>query len=182
MALISNAKGRKEITESGYYRLFNNDNDIQNKEVALLIAKLSSMIQASTISNGLHLEKSLGYEKYNKNKLIKIKIRQIKIIIKNSFFKIYMLFFSKLKEISKIRQKKNDKTEIFLNLLKKNNQNFKDSNINLKKKFFIRIKELIYLENHVKISKFVVLKTLILKNKLILRKYWNYFKEYSTFI
>lgn len=69
MSLISNARGRTDVKDSGYYRVFNT---IPKYDlIALEIASLLSKTQSTVISNGIHLEKSLIDTRYNKNVLHK---------------------------------------------------------------------------------------------------------------
>lgn len=66
---LSTSKGRSDVQNSGYYRLFAETTD---DEFALRLASIVSKIQARTISNGCMLDSQLIVDpRYNNNEIIK---------------------------------------------------------------------------------------------------------------
>ena len=113
-------------------------------------------------------------------------MRKIKLILKNHFFKNLMIGFSQLQKENYLKNRKKIgkslRKELLLKLLNRMNQRLKPTSTNFKKQFFNKIKEIIQNEDEQKIVKFCVFKMLILKQQLVLRKFWEIYKKCSKFL
>ena len=121
----------------------------------------------------------------NKNKLIKSKLNKIIFIVKNQYLEMLNSGFRAIRnkfERHFIRKKINKiNNKIFQKeFLQRISQIFKPTEIIFKKRFFNLLQNLQRKDSSIRIRRYEALKTLILNNKLPLRKFFNAFHEKSN--
>ena len=121
----------------------------------------------------------------NKHRLIKSKMSKIIFIVKNQYLEMFNSGFLAIRNKSErnfIRKEIKINNKIFQNeFFQRISQIFKPTGRILKNRFFTLLQNLERKANLIRIGKYESLKTLVLNNKLLLRKFFNAFHEKSNF-